>query len=95
MDKVKDKLVIQSFNDSADIKNQIISSGEYKKIIFMANKISSSIENGGKLLICGNGGSAADAQHLAAELVVRLRPTYNRRGLPAIALAMDTSTILA
>jgi D-sedoheptulose 7-phosphate isomerase len=46
-------------------------------------------------MLCGNGGSAADAQHLAAELVVRLRPKYNRRGLPAIALAMDTSTITA
>jgi len=46
-------------------------------------------------MFCGNGGSAADAQHLAAELVVRLRPKYNRRGLPAIALAMDTSTITA
>jgi D-sedoheptulose 7-phosphate isomerase len=95
MDKVKDKLVIQSFNDSADIKNQIISSGEYKKIIFMANKISSSIENGGKLLICGNGGSAADAQHLAAELLVRLKPLNNREGIPAIALAMDSSTMTA
>ena len=46
-------------------------------------------------MLCGNGGSAADAQHLAAELVVRLRPTYNRRGLPAITLAIDTSTIIA
>ena len=40
-------------------------------------------------------GSAADAQHLAAELVVRLRPNINRRGLPAIALSADTSYITA
>ena len=51
--------------------------------------------NGGKLLLCSNGGSAADAQHLAAELLVRLRPNYNKFGLPAISLSLDTSTITA
>ena len=54
-----------------------------------------SIVNKGKILFCGNGGSAADAQHLAAELLVRLRPNINRNAIPAIALAMDTSTITA
>ncbi len=53
------------------------------------------LADGGKLLLCGNGGSAADAQHLAAELLVRLRPDVNREGLPAIALAMDTSSLTA
>ena len=48
-----------------------------------------------KIMLCGNGGSAADAQHLAAEMLVRLRPKYNREGIPAIALAQDTSTITA
>ena len=38
---------------------------------------------------------SADAQHLAAEMLVRLRPTYNRNAIPAIALAQDTSTITA
>ena len=47
------------------------------------------------MLICGNGGSAADAQHLAAELLIRLRPTVNRQSLPAISLVQDTSTITA
>ena len=46
-------------------------------------------------MLCGNGGSAADAQHLAAEMLVRLRPLYNREGVPAITLAQDTSTITA
>ena len=46
-------------------------------------------------MLCGNGGSAADAQHLAAEMLVRLRPNNNREGVPAIALAQDTSTITA
>lgn len=53
------------------------------------------IENGNKLLLCGNGGSAADAQHLAAELLIRLRPNVTRQTLPAIALAMDSSTLTA
>ena len=46
-------------------------------------------------MLCGNGGSAADAQHLAAEMLIRLRPKNNREGIPAIALAQDTSTITA
>ena len=57
--------------------------------------IYSTFKKNGKILICGNGGSAADAQHLVAELLVRLRPKVNRKPLPAIALAQDTSTITA
>lgn len=53
------------------------------------------IKLGGKLLFCGNGGSAADAQHLAAEYLVRLRPNVNRKSLPALSLAQDTSTLTA
>lgn len=53
------------------------------------------IKVGGKLLFCGNGGSAADAQHLAAEYIVRLRPGVNRRPFPALSLAQDTSTLTA
>lgn len=52
-----------------------------------------SLKNGGKLLVCGNGGSAADAQHLAAELVGRFE--RERRGLAAIALTTDTSALTA
>jgi D-sedoheptulose 7-phosphate isomerase len=50
---------------------------------------------GGKLMFCGNGGSASDAQHLSAEYLVRLRPTVNRKPLPAISLTQDTSTLTA
>ena len=53
------------------------------------------MQKGGKLLLCGNGGSAADAQHLAAEYLVRLKPQTNRNPLPAINLAQDISTITA
>ena len=53
------------------------------------------MKNKGKVFICGNGGSAAEAQHLAAEFLVRLRPKINRKPLPMISLALDTSTITA
>jgi len=68
---------------------------QLQNLVLMAHQISDAIKNGGKLLICGNGGSAADAQHLAAELLVRLRPNVNREGIPALALAMDSSTFSA
>ena len=59
------------------------------------NKIFSTVKNEGKVFICGNGGSAADAQHLSAEFLVRLNPKINRRPFPMISLAMDTSTLTA
>jgi len=60
-----------------------------------AAMMSDVFRNGGKLLICGNGGSAADAQHVAAELVSRLTKDFERPGLPAIALTTDTSFLTA
>jgi len=51
------------------------------------------LKNGNKLLLCGNGGSAADAQHIAAELTGRYKS--ERRGLPGIALTTDTSALTA
>ena len=59
------------------------------------NTIGKKLKKGGKILFCGNGGSAADAQHLAAEFIVRLRPHVNRNPIPAITLAQDTSTLTA
>ena len=56
-----------------------------------ANLCINSFKNGGKILIFGNGGSAADAQHIAAELVGRYK--VERKGLAAIALTTDTSAL--
>ncbi len=53
------------------------------------------IRAGNKLIFCGNGGSAADAQHLATELVIRLRGSVVRDSWPAITLALDTSAVTA
>ena len=66
-----------------------------KDIIDVIENIKKKLKKGGKLLFCGNGGSAADAQHLAAEFIVRLRPHVNRNPIPAISLAQDTSTLTA
>jgi D-sedoheptulose 7-phosphate isomerase len=61
----------------------------------MASMIADTFREGGKVLLCGNGGSAADAQHLAAELTIRYRSSVNRPALPAIALSTDTSALTA
>jgi len=58
-----------------------------------ATRCISSLAGGGKLLLAGNGGSAADAQHIAAEFVSRF--AFDRPGLPAIALTTDTSILTA
>ena len=57
----------------------------------IANCIVSAISNGGKVLLCGNGGSAADAQHVAGEFIGRFK--QERRAYPAIALTTDTSIL--
>jgi D-sedoheptulose 7-phosphate isomerase len=64
-------------------------------IFNVIQKIHEKLRKCGKILFCGNGGSAADAQHLAAEFIVRLRPHINRNPIPAITLAQDTSTLTA
>ncbi|QEM67081.1 D-sedoheptulose 7-phosphate isomerase [Geobacter sp. FeAm09] len=59
----------------------------------MAALLTSALKSGGKLLVMGNGGSAADAQHFAAEIVGRFK--MERRALPAVALTTDTSILTA
>ena len=66
-----------------------------KDIDEVITNIQKKIKKGGKILFCGNGGSAADAQHLAAEFIIRLRPHINRNPIPALTLAQDTSTLTA
>ncbi len=86
-DKMKDY-----FKESAEIKIKFIEENE-EKLKEAIEKIIEALERGNKILICGNGGSAADAQHFAAELVGRFK--LERKGLPAIALTTDTSILTA
>ena len=89
------KNIEKIFTDSISVKNSIIESSELDNLVKMGDIVIANIAKGNKIMLCGNGGSAADAQHLAAEMLVRLRPNNNREGVPAIALAQDTSTITA
>jgi D-sedoheptulose 7-phosphate isomerase len=96
MDHLNSKVeqVKSIFCKSIEVKKRCVDDG-LKSIVNIGDQIVSSIMNGHKIMLCGNGGSAADAQHLAAEMMVRLRPMNNREGVAAISLAQDTSTITA
>jgi len=91
---IRDK-VKKTFENSIAVKEKILEDKSYEVLIEAGNLIAESISNGGKLLLCGNGGSAADAQHLAAEFLIRLTSDVNRGSLPAFSLAQDTSTLTA
>jgi D-sedoheptulose 7-phosphate isomerase len=64
-------------------------------ILDAADLLAEAYRNGNKLLLCGNGGSAADCQHIATELMIRLSHDIERPALPAIALTTDTSNLTA
>lgn len=87
--------IIAHFRRSAAVKQAALEAGGAAVLAAMAVRVAACLAAGGKLMLCGNGGSAADAQHLAAELLVRLRSDVNRAPLPAITLATDTSTLTA
>jgi D-sedoheptulose 7-phosphate isomerase len=79
---------------SADLQRQTADAC-IDSILAAANLITECFRRGNKLLLCGNGGSAADAQHVAAEFVNRVSGDFDRPGLPAIALTTDTSLLTA
>jgi phosphoheptose isomerase len=83
-----------SLHESAELKRQVAESCT-DSILSAARLISEAFRAGGKVLLCGNGGSAADCQHMAAEFVSLLRTTFDRPGLPAVALTTDTSFLTA
>ncbi len=89
---MKDNTVEKYLTKSAASLKKLIESDK-KSIYCAAHKINEAFKIGNKILICGNGGSAADAQHFAAELVGRFKE--DRISLPALALNTDTSAITA
>ena len=85
-------IIKHEFNEH--LKTSKVTMESIGKLIEVAAEICiDSLKNGGKILIFGNGGSAADAQHIAAEIVGRYK--IERKGLPAIALTTDTSALTA
>ena len=84
--------VIAGLRESADLKLKLANDAA-PAIVQVAEIIAGCLASGGKVLLFGNGGSAADAQHLAAEFVGRF--AMERKALPAIALTTDTSILTA
>jgi D-sedoheptulose 7-phosphate isomerase len=79
--------------ESIDVKKQLLAGPAIELIALMARRIAERLKAGNKLIVFGNGGSAADAQHIAAELVGRYR--LERKGLAAIALTANTAVLTA
>jgi D-sedoheptulose 7-phosphate isomerase len=79
---------------SAEVKRQYAteSAGD---LVTLARLVADCFTRGGKLMLCGNGGSAADCQHIAAEFTSILTQTFNRKALPALSLTTDSSFLTA
>jgi D-sedoheptulose 7-phosphate isomerase len=89
-----DQKVVSILRESLSLKERILRDlGLIQTVAAVGEELRRSLRNGGKIFFFGNGGSAADAQHLAAELVGRF--DRERRALPAIALTANTSTLTA
>jgi D-sedoheptulose 7-phosphate isomerase len=89
----RQKYIQDQLNDSAETKKKMFDAcaGDILKAV---DAIIKAYNNAGKVLLCGNGGSAADSQHIATELVIRMTK-HDRRALPAIALTTDSSMLTA
>jgi len=84
-----------AIEESIELKELVLKEGLYETLVEVGDLVVKAILGGGKVLLCGNGGSAADAQHLTAEFLVRLTSKVNREGIPAICLLQDSSTFTA
>lgn len=88
------KVILSYLSNSLEVKKHILNDRMFiNKIEMAAKKIIDQVRSGGKIMFAGNGGSAADSQHLAAEFVSRF--TFNRPPMAAVALTTDTSILTA
>jgi len=93
-DQEKLQFIIKTIQQSIDLKINLLENIKIlEQIHLISNRCIETFNSGGRLLIAGNGGSAADAQHIAAEFVCRFN--FERPGLPAMALATNYSVITA
>lgn len=88
------QFIKDSLTESSETKLKILNQCS-NEIINAVEIIKESITRGGKILFCGNGGSAADSQHLATEFMIRLSHDLDRPAIPAIALSTDSSNLTA
>lgn len=85
--------IISLIQESIDTKKKMLDEGQLVYIQSIANKINEAYQNGKKTIVFGNGGSASDALHFAAEIVCRFEK--NRKALPCIALTENVSSLTA
>jgi D-sedoheptulose 7-phosphate isomerase len=90
----KEKFISESLKESSEVKLKMENACK-AEILIAVQGIVDSYRNGHKLLLCGNGGSAADCQHIATEFMIRLSHNIQRPALAAIALTTDTSNLTA
>lgn len=88
------ELIADTIKESIEVKTIVLDQC-IESIERTANILIEAIRTGGKIMFCGNGGSAADAQHLAAELVIRYRGSVNRKAIASMALTVDPSIMTA
>jgi D-sedoheptulose 7-phosphate isomerase len=94
MDRASLEIVQKTLVDSRDVVNVTLRDDHLQStIVEIANKWIESLRAGGKIVLCGNGGSAGDAQHIAGELVSRF--LFDRAPLAGLALTVDTSVLTA
>ena len=89
--KIRKKIIEEALKEHKKVLSSL--EKQIPKIEKIASLCISSLEKGGKIIFCGNGGSAADSQHLAAELVGRF--LKERKSLPSLALSVNTSILTA
>src|ERR1700721_310113 len=84
----------EMMSKSAELKRRIATELA-ETVIRVVDACEASLRGGGKLMFCGNGGSAADSQHLATEMLIRLRGSVERASWPALALTLDPAMLTA
>lgn len=92
--KKYNNLIESTINESIATKQAVLSELS-PKILEIAEFLSEAVRDNRMLMFAGNGGSAADAQHIAAELVIRFRGSVNRRAIKAMSLSVDPSIMTA
>ena len=91
---ILNKIIQNKITESINVKKKIIENN-IPDIINASKICIKRLKKGGKLIFCGNGGSASDSQHLATEMLVRLNPNINRKPIAAISLNLDSVSMSA
>ena len=90
------KKLSNCISQSIDVKNKLLKSKSFNKdFIKIVNAVTDTLKKDGKIITCGNGGSASDAQHMTSEFMVRLRKNFKRPPIPCITLANDSPLFTA